>query len=228
MVSWCDEILVIDDSSTDQTKVIAEAAGAKVYSHMLQNDFSAQRNFGLTKAQSEWMLFVDADEIISEALAGEMQLRIANDELGVNGYFVKRIDSMWGKQLRYGEMGNITLLRLAKRGAGKWEGKVHETWKVRGNINKLQNSILHYPHQNIAEFLREINYYTDLRAQELYAKKIKAKWWDIVLYPKGKFFINYFLRRGFLDGMPGLMVALLMSFHSFLVRGKLWILWERK
>ncbi len=225
---WYDEIIVIDDNSTDQTREIAEKMGAKVYQHALNNDFAAQRNFGLEKAKHEWVLFVDADERISDTLASEIILRITRAESGESGFYVKRIDTMWGKELRHGETGDIKLLRLAKKNAGKWERKVHEEWKVKGKIGELQNPMLHYPHQSMTEFLKEINFYTDLRAQELYDKRVRVNGLDIVLYPKGKFIINYFLKGGFLDGMPGLIVALLMSFHSFLVRGKLWILWERK
>lgn len=135
---------------------------------------------------------------------------------------------MWGKELRHGETGNIKLLRLAKKDTGRWEGKVHEEWKVKGEIGTLKNGIEHYPHKTIAEFLKEINYYTDLRSKELYEKRVKANFFSIIIYPKVKFFQNYILKLGILDGMEGLIFAILMSFHSFMVRGKLWLLWDKK
>lgn len=135
---------------------------------------------------------------------------------------------MWGKELRYGEMGNIKLLRLAKKNAGEWKGKVHEKWFVEGKIAQLQNPLTHFPHQSMTEFLQEINFYTGLRAKELYERGIKVPWWSIIVYPKGKFLINYFIKRGFLDGLEGFIFAIMMSFHSFLVRGKLWLLWQKK
>lgn len=228
-LSFCDEIVVIDDNSDDRTIALATRAKAKVFTRALEDDFSAQRNFGLEKASGQWVLFIDADERVTPDLAREIQeiLRLPKS-LENNGFFIRRRDFMWGRELRHGETGNIKLLRLAEKDAGSWEGKVHETWKVKGAIGELENPIFHYPHQSIAEFLQEINYYTDIRAKELFTQGIPVYWSSIILYPKVKFFVNYFIKRGFLDGVPGLVFAVMMSFHSFLVRGKLWILWKKR
>ena len=227
-VSWCDEVIVIDDNSEDRTVDLAKKINAKIYVHSFDNDFSIQRNFGLSKAKGDWVLFVDADERVSDALAFEIS-NIANQITdqrlgGFSGFYIKRNDFMWGRQLRFGETGGIKLLRLAKKNTGRWQGKVHENWKVKGNIGVLKNPIMHFPHRTFQEFLKEINFYTTIRADELYKKGSYANFISIVAYPLGKFILNYSLRRGFLDGVPGLIVAVSMSFHSFLVRGKLWLL----
>jgi glycosyltransferase involved in cell wall biosynthesis len=226
-LSWCDEILLIDDNSADKTVEIAKKRGARVYTRALNNDFSAQRNFALEKAKGEWVLFVDADEKVTSALWYEIMSHTNNPINEYSGFYIKRIDTMWGKELKYGEVGNIKLLRLAKKDSGKWHNNVHEVWKIHGKTLVLNNSLLHYPHPTLKKFLEEVNLYTDLRAQELYKKKKKVFWGSIILYPKAKFIQNYFLRRGFLDGLPGLVFALMMSFHSFLVRAKLWLLWQK-
>ncbi|MCL4385595.1 MAG: glycosyltransferase family 2 protein [Cyanobacteria bacterium] len=229
-LSFCNEKLVIDDNSEDNTVDLAKKNGAAVYARFLNNDFSEQRNFGLFKAKSEWALFIDADERVSENLKKEIEYLTSAVDLPkqLNGYFIKRQDFMWGKELRHGETGNIKLLRLARREAGKWNGRVHEEWIVKGKIGMLKNPILHYPHQSIKEFLSEINYYTDIRADELYNRGIKSSWFSVIFYPKIKFIQNYFIRLGILDGTGGFVFAILMSFHSFLVRGKLWLLWQKK
>lgn len=227
-VKWCDEIVVIDDNSTDKSVDIAKKLGAKVYSHTLNNNFSAQRNFGLSKASHEWVLFVDADERVSIALWYEIMQR-TNETFGDHtGYYIKRKDVMWGRVLKYGETGNSKFLRLARRDAGEWVGLVHETWKVKGNTGTLNNSLDHFPHTSIEEFLKEINYYTDLRSHELFEKKTKVHIWQIIMYPNSKFVLNYFFRVGFLDGLPGFVLAMNMSLHSFLVRAKLWLLWNKQ
>lgn len=227
-LSFCDEVIVIDDNSDDKTTELAKRLKATVFSRAMAYDFSAQRNFGLEKASGDWILFVDADEWVTPELAKEIEEAVRLSSLENNGFYIKRKDYMWDKELKHGEVGSMKLLRLAKRDAGTWEGKVHERWRVKGPTGELEHPFLHYPHQSIKEFLEEINMYTDLRAQELYEKGIKAYWWSIILYPKMKFFINYFFKQGFRDGIPGLIFALLMSFHSFLVRGKLWYLWQQK
>ena len=226
-LSWCDEQIVIDDYSQDKTVDIAKKKGAKVFTHSLQNDFEEQRNFGLSKAKGDWILFVDADERVSSALWYEIMQHTNESLEDFSGYYIKRLDTMWGKTLKYGETGNIKLLRLAKKGAGKWEGNVHEVWKINGKTTTLQNPLDHYPHATIKEFLQEINFYTDLRAQELFKRKTTTNWFLILLYPKSKFIQNYFIKRGFLDGIHGFVFAMIMSLHSFLVRGKLWLLWEK-
>nr|MBI5455569.1 hypothetical protein [Candidatus Levybacteria bacterium] len=145
-----------------------------------------------------------------------------------NGFYIKRLDVIWGKMLKHGETGNIKLLRLARKKAGVWYGKVHEQWQIDGKISELENSLIHYPHQTIDEFLKEINFYTSIRAKELYEAGVRGSLKDIIVYPKAKFILNYFIRLGFLDGIEGFIFAIFMSFHSFLVRGKLWLLWKQK
>lgn len=227
-LNFCDEKIVVDDESEDRTAEIAEKFGAKVFKNALNDDFANQRNFGQEKATGDWVLFVDADERVTPELAEEI-IQLTNNPVNQDeGFFIKRRDFLFGKEMKYGETGRIKLLRIAKRNAGKWTGKIHERWEITGQVGELRSSLLHYPHQKISEFLKKINFYTDLRAKELYDKGAKVYWWSIILYPKGKFLLNYFIKKGFLDGISGLIFVVLMSFHSFLVRGKLWLLWQRK
>ncbi|MCL4353574.1 glycosyltransferase family 2 protein [Patescibacteria group bacterium] len=227
---WCDEIVVIDDYSKDRTIEIIQnqESRIKIYRRHLAGDFSAQRNFGLDKARGDWIIFVDADERVPSSLREEIVQLAANPISRFDGFYIQRRDFMWGRQLRHGETGNIKLLRLAKKNAGRWEGKVHEEWRIRGRIGRLENPLLHYPHQTISEFLKEINFYTDLRSQELYTIGIHGYWLSVIFYPLGKFFLNYFFKMGFLDGLPGFVFSVFMSFHSFLVRGKLWTIYHKK
>lgn len=224
-VKWCDEIIVIDDKSLDKTVEIARKYGALVYVNSLSGNFSAQRNFGLSKAKNEWVLFVDSDEIVSDALAYEISnaVILQNQSFkGFNGFYLRRSDSMWGRQLKYGE-ANIKLLRLGRKEKGVWKGMTHEKWLIEDPVGNLVNPILHFPHKNLEEFLKEINFYTEIRANELWQKNTKVFFLSILLYPVGKFLVNYFIKRGFMDGIHGLIFAIIMSFHSFLVRGKLWL-----
>lgn len=221
------EIIVVDDYSTDRTIEVVKSIARKnirVLEHKLDDDFASQRNFALSKANSEWVLFIDADERISHELGNEIVSTINHQPSTINGYYVKRADTMWGKQLKHGESGNIKIIRLAKKDSGKWKGKVHEVWDVKGPIGKLTGPIIHYPHQSLSEFLSEISFYSTLRAKELHQERIRASFWQIFFYPKAKFAVNYFFKLGFLDGIPGLIFAIMMSLHSYLVRSKLWLL----
>lgn len=220
-LKWCDEILVIDDDSDDQTITIAKENGAKVFIHSLNNDFAAQRNFGLEKAKGEWVLFIDADEKVTPQLAAEIKETVKNGK--ENGYYLKRLDNFLDKWLKFGETGDIKLLRLGKKGNGEWERKVHEVWNIKTQNNvSLQNSLLHYPHRTLKEFLLDLNCYSSINAGIFYNLGKRAGVLQIVIYPVGKFFLNYVFKKGFLDGTPGFIMAMMMSLHSFLTRVKIY------
>lgn len=228
-LKWCDEIVVIDDYSTDKTVSIAKRLKAGVYQRNLNNDFATQRNFGLQKAKGEWVLFVDADEHITKQLAGELKRHLGS-ELATppRGFYLKRHDFLWNRTLKHGEWGNNTFLRLAGKNAGKWRRRVHEYWDIKSeNCAILKNSLLHYPHPTLREFIADIERYSTIHAEENYKEGKRSNLFKIIWYPKLKFFQNYFLKLGFLDGPQGFMVAMLMSFHSYLAWSKLWVLQKK-
>ncbi len=220
-LSWCSETIVIDDYSEDKTVKIAKEFGAKVYRRHLEGDFSRQRNFGLEIADGEWVLFIDADEVIGDGLAEEIAHKIKDDNL--SGYFIKRSDSWLGKKLKHGEWGEIKLLRLGKKKRGKWFRKVHEVWKINGNTDILRNKITHYPHSTIKIFLVHLSFHSSLHGEENELEGKKSNILKIIFYPIAKFNINYIWRRGFLEGTHGFVLSTLMSFHSFLSWSEQWL-----
>lgn len=224
-VDFADEIIIIDDISSDKTVEIANSKSIKVYKRRLNGDFAGQRNYGLYKAKNEWVLFLDADERPSKGLVDE--LITMKDEPVYDGFKIKRKDFIWGKKLRYGETGSIKLLRLARKGAGKWKRKVHEYWDIIGNVGELKNPILHYPHQTIKEFINDIDYFSTLHAEANRQEGKKSSLLKIIFWQRFKFFNNWILKLGFLDGTQGFIMALMMSFHSFLAWSKLWLM-QRK
>ena len=222
-LEFCDEVIVIDDNSIDKTRQISEKLGAKVFIRGLKNDFARQRNYGLTKANGEWVLFVDADEVISENLALEIQSKINSKSLNYPGYYLKRQDIIWNKKVSHAEYGNAKILRLALH-KGAWKRKVHEYWEVKGNKGVLKNPLIHRPHQTIPEFIKDLNYYSTLHAISNKKEGKKSNLAKILLFPILKFTTNYFLKLGFFDGLRGFLLAIFMSFHSFLAWSKLWLL----
>ncbi len=211
-LAWCSEIIVIDDYSTDKTSNIAKKYGVYIYKRHLNSDFASQRNFGLSKAANDWVLFVDADERISKLLSREILQKTKNTNYG--GFYIKRNDYFMGRELKYGETGNIKLLRLARK--GKWKRKVHEYWDAGNNVGELKNPILHYHNQSLTEFIDKINNYSNIHAYENKKEGKYSNIWKIIFFPLGKFLYNFIFRLGFLDGVEGLIMAVMMSFHSFL------------
>lgn len=224
-VAWCDETVIIDDMSDDETIQIARRHGARFFQRPLRDDFSAQRNFGIASCAGDWIFFVDADEIITPELAKEISTAVSDPM--TDGYYLKRQDTMWGKLLSHGETSSVRLMRLARKGSGKWERPVHEIWDVHGYTKTLTHPMLHAPHPDVRQFLADIDTYSTTNAFYLYRKNVRVSGIHILAYPAAKFFVNYILRHGWKDGTPGMIVALMMSFHSFLTRSKLWLLWQK-
>lgn len=230
-LSWCDEIIIIDDYSTDNTLKLAQKFNAKIYRRHLQGDFAAQRNFGLKKAQGDWVLFVDSDETVPSELASEIQTAVTKKKTITSnhiGFSLKRQDWFLGKKLRFGESGRNSFVRLAKKSAGRWIGQVHETWPIKGKTRQLKNPLLHRRNISVSQFLTRINYYSAIRAQELYQQDQRFNYLKLILWPPAKFIYNYIFRLGFLDGFAGLSLALIMSLHSLFVRVKLYELEENQ
>jgi len=218
-LKWCDEIIIIDDYSEDKTVEIAKKLGARVFKHRLNNNFAQQRNFGLQQAQGEWVLFVDADERITPELAKEIKQEVKKDER--YAFVFKRQDYFMGKPLKHGETAKVRLLRMAKKN-GEWERAIHEVWKTKWRTKTLKNPILHYSHTSISQFLSQINFHSTLHAEALRKEGVRFSLFRLIFNPLGKFLQNYIWRLGFLDGTAGLIMALMMSFHSFLARAKLY------
>jgi len=218
---FADEMLIVDDDSSDRTVELAKNYTRNIFVRSLKNDFATQRNFALEHIHSSWVLFVDSDERVTEELKREINEAISSNLY--SGYKVKRIDYMWGRKLMNGDTGGVSIMRLAKKNSGKWHGKVHEVWKVRGKKSSLNNPLIHAPHATVREFIHDVDQYTNMRAEELRIKKSRVSFMSIMLYPVAKFVVNYFFKHGYKDGVAGFIHAMIMSFHSFLVRSKLYL-----
>ncbi len=219
-MGFCDEVVAVNDQSTDNTLKILKKLKVKILNNKMVN-YAGQRNFAIEKIKSSWILFVDADEVVSKELGASIQEQVKKND--ANGYLVHRVDYIWNHKFKYGDVGNVWLLRLARRGAGVWRGAVHETWVVDGRIDKLEGELSHYPHQTVVEFLKHINNYSTLKANEFYKNGRKTDIFEIIFGPIWRFKYLYFLKLGLLDGTAGFVHAMLMSFYVFLVAGKLYL-----
>ena len=227
-LSFCDEVIIIDDYSNDRTRELAKKNKAIVYKRRLNGNFAEQRNYGLKKAKGKWVLFIDADEIVTPQLRNEI-VSVVNDSLNQYiGFYIKREDIFLGKKIKHGEFGSIKLLRLAKKNAGRWKRAVHEFWKVKGKTFSLKSAIIHYSHEDIHSFVKDIDWYSTLHAQANYNEGKRSNIFLVILFPILKFFRNFFCKLGILDGEIGFFLSLMMSFHSFLAWSKLWLLQRRK
>lgn len=188
-------------------------------------NFAVERNAALRKTTKDWVLFLDADEKLTPGLVKEIKKAISSTRF--DGYFIKRQDRFLGRTLRYGENGAIRILRLAKRDTGEFSRPVHEIWEVKGRVGQLKNPLLHDPHPTISSFLEKINRYSSIEAEHRYNFGARSSLLNILIFPYAKFARNYIFRLGFLDGIPGMIMAVMMGFHSFLTWSKLYLLQKK-
>ncbi len=229
-LAFASEVIVIDDYSQDSTVKIAKNNGAVVYSRYLKNNFAAQRNYALTKAKYDWILFVDADEYVSETLALEILESIKNK--AYNGFYINRKGYWMGKKMRWGEWANSRLLtkyghnkllRLAKKNSGKWKRTVHEYWDVKGRVGNLTHTLMHKNDNDLKQIIKTLNFQARLHSAANGKEGKKVNLFKIIFYPLSKFGVNYFFKGGFCDGIYGFVHAILMSFHSFLAWSQLYL-----
>lgn len=220
-LSKFDEIIVVDDNSIDNTTTIAKKYGAFVYSRNLNGDFAKQRNFGLSKAQNDWVLYIDSDELVDNKLYNEIRQGVESSEF--DGFYIPRRDLFFGKELKYGEWGSTKLLRLGKKSHGQWVRTVHETWTIDGRVGMLHAPIIHFAHKTIDRFILKINRYAALHSFELQKENKKSSLLKIIFFPAFKLISNLVFKKGVLDGNHGVVFAIVMSFHSFLAWSTLYL-----
>ncbi len=210
--SFADEILVIDDDSTDRTAELARSAGARVISHPLAGDFAGQRNFALTQTAADWVLYVDADERVNAGAEEELCRVMAENERAA--YEIKRINVAFGQEMHYGAHRPDYPCRFFPRDAVRWEGLVHERPVSELPVRRLRASLLHYTYTDWDRYFQKFNQYTTLMAERQYNDGKRASFLKVLLDPPFAFFRFYILQRGFLDGRLGFILAVTHGFYT--------------
>lgn len=220
-ISWADEIILVDSRSTDGTKQIASEFTQKIFDSEWKG-FGAAKEFAKEKASGDWILSVDADEVVPEGLREEIQRAIRSED-PPNGYFIPRRSNFLGRWIKHGGWYPDLVLRLFRRDSGNFTDRlVHEEVKVEGRTGRLSHDLLHYTDPDFEHYLGKLNRYTTLDALQLHQAGREAKLPDILLRPPLAFLKMYLLKAGFLDGTCGLILAVASAFHVFSKYVKLW------
>jgi glycosyltransferase involved in cell wall biosynthesis len=225
--SLANEIVLVIDPKTDElTKQISEIGkkyGAKIYFRKLDN-FASQNNFAMEKATGDWILSLDADEIISSDLADEIKSIVMSHKSSVVAYSMPRKNIILGKYIKHTRW-STELDRhvwLWKKGYGKKVGDVHEEVVVDGKVGRLENAKIHYQYETVAEFVDMINRYSELEAGQIVQKGGKFSYFHLLWDPVYMFLVRYFYRLGFLDGQHGFVLSYLMAIYEFAKWVKVW------
>ena len=201
-----DEVVVIDSSSTDNTVYLAKQCGAKVAFRAWDDDFSAQRNFALTQTQAEWVLYLDADERLTDALVNKIQ-DIKNGPVD-HGYSIKRVNIAFGHEYHYGAFGPDRVTRLFPRTCVRYVGKVHEHPECSVPIIDLPETMQHYTYDSYASWWNKAGHYTTIWAKEAADSGKEASAGKAAGHALLGMFKVYILQGGILEGSMGVIATL--------------------
>lgn len=210
-VSFAEEVIVIDDFSTDRTREIALSLGAKVVQHGLDGNWGAQQTFAIEQATKDWIFFIDADERVTPRLLREITKAMEKDDRTV-AYRNARLSYFWGQKLAHGGWFPDYVTRLIPRKDTWVEGFVHPriVHPYREVEFPKDAYMLHYPYRDWEHYFGKFNLYTTLAAKKSYEAGKRAHLWDFITHPMWAAFRMYILQGGFLDGKVGFILA---SFH---------------
>ena len=225
-VKWVDEIVLVDSGSKDKTLDTAKEYTDNIFIKEWQG-FSKQRIFSLEKVTNDWVLCLDADERVSPELKNEI-LELREKGFEFSGYFIPRRNYFLGKHITSCFWYPDYQLRLFdKNKTTVSDRKVHEGFLVNGSTTNLKNDLIHLTHQTLSETLAKINHYSSLEAEERYEKK-KVGATDIVLHPIAAFLNHFISRKGYRDGIYGMLVSIIHAMTNLMTYMKIWELQNRK
>jgi glycosyltransferase involved in cell wall biosynthesis len=220
--AWADELIVVDAESRDKTATIARELTDHVFVRPWPG-FAAQKNFGIEHASGDWILSLDADEVVSPALREEITTIVGGGSPHA-GYTVPRRNVFWGRWVRHGGLYPDRQVRLFRRGRGRFvERSVHESVRVEGSLGRLAGHLEHRSYRDVADFLKRADRYSTLAAEEWRAAGRPVRpLVDLVGRPLARFLGMYVARAGFLDGWRGFLLAVLYGYYVFMRSAKVW------
>ncbi|MDD8017346.1 MAG: glycosyltransferase family 2 protein [Bacteroidota bacterium] len=219
-VRWADDIIVVDAESRDETVAKAQLFTPKVFIKPWLG-FAAAKQFAFQQTRHQWILWLDADERVTPELAKEIQQLIALQPTQA-AFSIARRAYFLGRWIKHSGWYPGYVPRLFhKERASFNSASVHEGLEICGEVSRLKNDLLHFTDPNIYHYFAKLNRYTTLAADELYQKGKEGKLSDVIIRPVWQFVRMYILKLGFLDGIPGLLLASFSSGYVFTKYSKL-------
>lgn len=226
--SVADEIIFVDNTSSDKTVQIAKKYTDKIF--VRPNDpvmLNRNKNFGFAKATGDWIVSLDADERLTPQLSAEIRPTVNRQPSTVNGYEIPRKNIIFGKWIQHSIWWPDYNLRLFRKGKGKFAEKhVHEKLDVKGEVGKLKNPMVHYNYQTVTQFINKLNKtYTESETDNFLKEGKSISWYDAIRWPTSDFVKTFFLQKGYKDSLHGLVLSLFQAFYALVFFAKVW---ERK
>jgi len=220
-VLWADEILLVDSFSSDRTVEIAREYPIQI----LQREYfgsAAQKNWAIDRVENDWVLIIDADERVPEALAREILTTLAT-EPSVHGFYIRRENIFIDRPIRHSGWSTDKVVRLFHRAKGRYPNRrVHADLEIEGPVPVLRASFLHYTFRTFDQYFPKFLNYAEWGAAQAFRDGRRAGLAELVFRPWWRFIRTYFLQAGFLDGMHGFVLCALQAFGVFLKYARLW------
>jgi glycosyltransferase involved in cell wall biosynthesis len=224
--AWADEIIVVDSGSTDDTVKIARQYTDRVLVREWPG-YANQKNHAASLASNDWILSIDADEVVTPRLATEVR-QVLSAAPDYAAYRIPRVTWHLGRWVRSTDWYPDYQTRLYDRRNAEWAGKyVHESVKARGRVGQLRGEFQHYAYRDISDHLETIDRYTTYAARQMHEDGRRAGFFDVAIHPSLAFLRNYIAKGGVKDGIPGFIISTLNSYYVFLKFAKLWELERR-
>ena len=223
---FADEIIIVDSYSSDETVTLASKhESVTIYQRKFDN-FSAQKNFAISKAKNDWVTFFDLDEAVTEAVANEI-LKISETPKAI-AYFVKRDYNFMGKRIKFSGFQTDYVIRFFNKNYCHYNSNlVHELIKADGPTAKLHNSVPHYTYKSFDHYTGKLHQYSELQAEMLYEKGKKPNLYHFLFRPCYRFWYQYLIRLGILDGKEGFILAYVSAFSVFKRYVNLWLMYRK-
>lgn len=224
-VNWADEIVFVDNSSTDQTAKIAKKYKVKLFTRPNNPMLNVNKNYGIERATCDWVLYLDADEQVTHELQKVIKTLLnANDDSGVNGYWIPRKNIIFGKWIEHAGMYPDYQMRMIRKGKGRFPQKhVHEMIDVNGKTAHLKEDLLHYNFETVSQFLyKHVELYAPNEADVLVKDGYKLAFIDAIRMPAAEFLSRFFARQGYKDGLHGLVLSSFLAFYHLVIFAKIW------
>jgi len=226
-VSWADSILVVDSGSTDGTRELAEKLGARVVLQAEWKGYGHQKSYALSLVEADWILVLDADEVVDPELGSEIR-RVTAARGEVSGYSICRVNFFGSDHIRFGHSRPSYVDRLFQKGKGRIsEHRVHERVLIEGPVERLKGELRHYTSESIAHRVRKNDEYAAVAAEGWYREGRRASLVQLLFVMPLSLLRDLILKGGILEGKTGVVLATLGAFYSFSKHAKLWEL-QRK
>lgn len=220
VAGWADEVVVVDSHSTDGSDAIITRYTDRLV-QFDRNDFREKYQYAQDQCHNPWVIFIDADEWLTREIKKEIRA-IVTSETPFDAFVVDRRNYYLGREIKYGGWYPDREIRLYRKAKGAWKGDLHAKVHVEGKVGRLKSYYMHAPYGNTSDQIKTIDRYSATYAKDLWKAGKKFRLPNLLFRPIYRFFKDYILKRGFLDGVPGLIVAVSTVYYVFMKQAKLW------